>query len=581
MKPTLKACLQKTFNYIFQKNTQIIFSVFVIASAGLLIYSNTFGVPFLFDDMTQIVLNPKIQSLQWPWQFLFNNRRPVLYASLAFNFHQCGHNVLGFHIFNISVHILTAISLFVLIYKTCRLEKIGENVRKDAALLAFGASLLWTCHPLHTQAVTYIIQRAESLMALFFILTLYFSVNYLTSRKILWLTAAGLTALLCGLTKEVALALPVVVLLYDRAFISNSFGKALKDNRWLYLTLSFTWAVMFYLYFTTRPEEIITAGFSLKGITPLQYAINQPRVILHYLQLALWPDPLIFDYQWPLIKNIQILLPSIIIIASFLIILSATYPHYPALSFLGLSFFVILSPSSSFIPLKDLIYEYRMYLALCCLTIIFVYLLKITADHFINPKSRKVFFTITVCILALLLGGVSYQRNKVYHSEEKLWRDVLSKEPDNVRIWNDLGSYLFSKGRNNEATECFFKSFALNPESAEIASNLAMALGAERKFEQAIFYAQRAIDLSPDFAVGYNNLGVLYSQMGRYQESIAYYEKTLMLGFVKPTVLKNLGIALANSGHPKEALNVLKDAQRLDPSSEDIRAAIKMISRKL
>lgn len=559
----------------------LILGLNVVCFAALLVYRNTFHVPFLFDDMTQIVLNPKIQSLHWPWQFLFNNRRPVLYASLAFNVHQSGLNTFGFHVFNLSVHILTALSLFLLTVKTCRLPSMGENVRRDAVLLAFGASLLWVCHPLQTQAVTYIIQRAESLMALFFMITLSFSAQYFTTRKIRWLVSAGISALFCGLTKEVALALPVVVLLYDRAFISPSFGKAFKDHRWLYLSLSVTWAVMIFLYLTTRPEETLTAGFGMQGITPLEYAINQPRVVLRYLQLAIWPNPLIFDYQWPAVKDISILAPSLIIIGTALIILTCLYRRHPEISFLGLSFFVILAPSSSFIPLKDLIYEYRMYLPLSCLTIIFSGAIKMMIDRYVNPKSRNVFFVILVGILALMLGGVTYQRNKIYQSEEKLWKDVLSKQPDNVRIWNDLGSDLFAKGRDKEATECFLKSLTLNPNSAEVASNLAMALAGQKKFNDALFYAQKAVELSPEFAVGYHNWGVVYSQMGQYQRAIDCYQKALTLGFVKPAVLKNLAIAFTNTGRLQEAVNLLKEAQRLDPQSQEIRAALKMVLKNL
>ncbi len=555
--------------------------IFILSVAGILIYRNSLHVPFIFDDMTQIVFNPTIQSLHWPWQFLVNNRRPLLYATLAFNFQHCGFNTLGFHVFNVSVHVLAAISLFLLINKTCRLPQMGESIRREAYLLAFGASLLWVCHPIQTQAVTYIIQRAESLMSLFFLLTLYFCVQYFTSRRIMWLVLSGLSALFCSLTKEVALALPFVVLLYDRAFISISFRQALRENRWLYLSLSFTLLIMFFLYFTTHPQEKQTAGFAIKDISALGYALNQPRVILHYLQLVFWPHPLIFDYAWPLERNFFVLLPSVYLIVTWIIVLTASFCRYPRISFLGLTFFIILAPSSSFIPLKDLIYEYRMYLPLSCLTIFFTCLLKSFIDRCINFKSRNAFFIVTIGIFSLILGGISYQRNKIYQSEERLWRDVLVKQPENVRIWNDLGSYLFKKGANKEAAECFLKSLSLNPRSAEVSSNLSMALASERKFDAALYYGQNSIKISPDFSVGYYNLGVIYMQMGRYEKAIDYFEKTLTLGLVKPTVLKSLAVALLNTGRGHEAVNLLNEALRLDPDSKEINSLLKFAIQKL
>lgn len=577
MNTALKSCLQKIRNCMFAPNTKIVASFLLLASTCFLIYRDTFNVPFLFDDITSIVLNPNVQSLQWPWDFLFNNRRPVLYASLALNVHQSGNDPFGFHVFNLFTHIFAALSLFALIYKTCRLQTMGKTTRQNATLLAFSASLLWACHPLQTQAVTYIIQRAESLMALFFILSVYFSSLYLTSKKPLWLILAGITALLSGLTKEVALALPIVILLYDRTFISRSFKKALIENRRLYQTLSFLWVIMLYLYFTTHPEKIQTAGFGLKAVPVLDYAINQPQVILHYLRLVFWPDPLVFDYQWPLSKDLSLLFPSIVLVLSWGTVLIFAYQQYPVLSFLGLSFFVILSPSSSFIPIKDLIYEYRMYLPLSCLSVLFVSCLKTAFDHLLGLKKGKIFLIAVTGILAFVLSSISYTRNQVYLSEEKLWRDILSKQPKNVRVWNNLGSYLLAKGNEKQAIECFLKSYLLNPQSAEISSNLAIALMTQHRFKEAHFYAQKAIELEPDFAIGHHNLGILCSQMGRYQQAIAHYQKALELGLFKPSVLKNLGIALANTGKKQAAINVLKEAHRLDPSAKDIDQALKNV----
>jgi tetratricopeptide (TPR) repeat protein len=547
MNARLKVRLQKIFDYYLVDHTAVILCLFVLALTGAIVYRNSFGVPFLFDDLTQIVFNPAIQTLEWPWRFLENNRRPLLYTTLAFDFHQYGLKTFGYHIFNVRVHILAAMSLFLLILKTCRLPRINENVRRDAPLLALGAALIWLCHPLQTQAVTYIIQRAESLMSLFFIVALYCAANYLTSRKVEWLTAAGLASLMCGLTKEVALALPLVVLLYDRAFIALSFREAIKNNRWLYLSLSFTWAVMLFLFLTTPLEKIPTAGFAIKDVTSWDYALNEPGVILHYLRLAMWPDPLIFDYQWPLIKDLAKLLPSLGIIMAGLTGLLAISRRYPTFGFLGLCFFVILSPSSSFIPLKDLICEYRMYLALGCWAVMVTLLIKGLIDRFANHKTRQTFFIIAIGTLALILGGVTNQRNIVYRTEESLWQDVLKKQPGNARIWSNLGSYLFAKNRYKEAENCFLKALSLNPASAEISANVATVLMEQNKLTQAIPYAQHAVELSPDFAIGYYTLGVLYSRLGRYEEAIAYFEKTIQCGFKNQVVLENLEIALRKS----------------------------------
>lgn len=580
MSSEFKTRVKNLFNFIFLEHFSVIVCLFALALAGALAYRNAFGAPFIFDDLTQILQNPKIQNFDWPWTFLANNRRPILYASLALNFHTSGFNAFAFHEFNIRVHILAAMMLFFLVRKTLLLPAMKEGLRQNADLLAFASSLLWLLHPIHTQAVTYIIQRAESLMGLFFISALFFSSQYLTSRKLFWLIIAGVASLFAGLTKEVALVLPLMVLFYDRTFISATFREAFRNNCWLYGALSVTWAVMVFLYLTTAPEERLTAGFGMQGMTPFLYAVNQPAVILRYIALAFWPDNLIFDYQWQAVTQWQFLWPSLVVVFSWVLVLIVVYcwnKDTRGVSFLLLSFFIILLPSSSVIPLKDIIFEYRLYLSLSCLSIVFVVALFSFSERYVRLRNRKPFFIIIVMLLAIILGGITYQRNKVYANEEVLWHDVISKQPFNDRAFNNLGEYLMRNGRAEEAKGYFLKAAALNTDYPDVYVNLATVVGKEGDPQKAVEYAQKAIALDPDFAVGHNNLGSALSQLGRYAEAIPHYEKTLELGFVKEGVFQNLALALINTGQKQKAVEVLEKALAIYPDSKETKALYQQI----
>ncbi len=577
----VKLRIQRIFSFIFLENFNVILCLLVLAAAGTLAYRNVFGSAFIFDDLTQILQNPNIQFWHWPWAFIQNNRRPLLYLTLAFNFHFDGFNSAGYHVFNVRVHILAAMMFFLLVRKTLLLSSSNEAFKKDASLLALASAMLWLLHPIHTQAVTYIIQRAESLMGLLFLTALYCSSQYLTSRRAFWLISAGISAILCGLTKEVALVLPIMVLFYDRTFISKNFLSALKGNRLLYGSLSLMWFVMIFLYLTTKPEEKLTAGFGMQGMTPLLYAINQPAVILHYVRLSFWPDPLVFDYQWPAENHLCFLLPSIIIFVTWVMVLWVAYRWFRILSFLGLSFFILLLPSSSIIPLKDLIFEYRLYLSLASVAVLSVLFLRILAEKCVHQKSRKAFFIVCVSLLSLILGGLTFVRNKTYLTEENVWLDVIRKQPTNARAYNNLGEYLLRQGRDAQAKNCFLKSISLDQKYADVFANMATVLGKEGKAQEAIQYASDAVAIDPDFAVGYNNLGSALSQVGRYHEAVSNFEKALALGFVREGVLINLAVALNNSGDSKNAVKVLKDALRLYPSSSEIPALLDEIFGKI
>ncbi len=575
-----KLFIQKLNDFLIQ-NFSVIFSLFILALSGTLAYRNAFGASFIFDDLTQILQNPHIQSCHWPWTFIQNNRRPLLYATLAFNFHFDGFNPVGYHVFNIRVHILASMILFLIVQKTFLLPTVSGWLKKDAWILALASALIWLLHPVHTQAVTYTIQRAESLMGMLFLASLYFSIQYLTSRQGYWLISAGIAAVLCGLTKEVALVLPVIVLFYDLTFFPETFFVAIKRNWLLYATLSFMWLVMIFLYLTTRPEEKLTAGFGMQGMTPLLYAANQPSVILHYLHLAFWPDNLVFDYQWPPVTQLRMLLPSMTIVATWILVLWTLYRRFRVLSFLCLSFFILLLPSSSIIPLKDLIFEYRLYLSLACTAILGVLGLKYFLERFVHPKSRQAFFVVCVAFICLILGGLTYQRNKTYLTQENVWLDVIKKQPGNARAYNNLGEYWLRIGRNASAKRCFLKSISLDQKYADVFANMATVLGKEGKAKEAIDYARQAVILEPDFAVGYNNLGSALSQAGRYKEAVYYFEKTLSLGFVREGVFINLAVALNNSGDQQKAIEVLREALKLYPASLEIPSLIKEILGKL
>lgn len=570
----LKTRLKELARFIFVENFNVIGCFFIITLAGVLAYRNAFGTPFIFDDITQILENTKIQSLQWPWAFIENNRRPLLYASLALNFHSGAFNPFTYHVFNLRVHILAGIMLFFLVRKTLLLPVIKSGLRDNANLLALASAVLWLLHPVHTQAVTYIIQRAESLMGLFFLSAMYCSSQYLTSKRSFWLVAAGISALLAGLTKEVTLVLPLMVLFYDRTFISKDFRTAWKDHRPLYTALSFTLAVMIYLYLTTKPEERLTAGFGMQGMSPLVYLINQPAVILHYAGLTLWPHDLVFDYEWPPVTQLHVLLPSIVVLLSWVIVLAVAYRRYRGFSFLLLSFLVLLLPSSSVIPLKDLIFEYRLYLSLSCWAVASVLVLHFLTERFVNQRNRKAFFVVFVAAIALILGGLTYQRNKIYADEETVWHDVIRKQPFNARAFNNLGEYLMRHGRDEEAKPYFLQALALNTSYPDVYVNLATVVGKEGHPEEAIEYAKQALALDPHFPVAENNWGSALSQMGRYSEAIPHFEKALELGFVKAGVLQNLGVAYANSGQPFKAVTALKKALDLSPGSKEIQSLL-------
>ncbi|HZP59876.1 MAG TPA: hypothetical protein VFB27_06085, partial [Opitutaceae bacterium] len=150
----------------------------LLVLAGLATYLNSFAGPFIFDDELWITKNPSIRqlwpigSVLWPPSGAIYCGRPVLNLSLAVNYAWGGTGVGGYHAFNLAVHLVAGLALFGIVHRTLLLSR-NEIWRAQAARLAFFAALLWLVHPLQTESVTYVIQRAEALMGMFYLLTLY------------------------------------------------------------------------------------------------------------------------------------------------------------------------------------------------------------------------------------------------------------------------------------------------------------------------------------------------------------------------------------------------------------------------
>ncbi len=303
----------------------------VIILAGLAAYANSLSDAFVFDDIDQIVSNPAIRQLWPPWKFFVPLNRPIPNLTLAVNCALSGgvQDVASYHAFNIVVHILAALTLFGLVRLTLNLPALRARFEGAATALALATALIWEVHPLQTEAVTYIIQRQESLAGLFCLLALYCVARGALSERPRpfdsaqgaprlcsgrWYIAAFAACVLGMLSKQTAATAPLAVFLYDWIFLSGSFLDTLR-RRWpVYLALAATWLLLIPSFAPQANAQHASAGFQVGGITWFSYAVTQLGVILHYLRLSFWPAGLCLDYNWPLAKGAAAILPGAVVV---------------------------------------------------------------------------------------------------------------------------------------------------------------------------------------------------------------------------------------------------------------------------
>jgi len=330
---------------------------------------------FVFDDVGAIDENPSIRSL-WPiWPVLFSSTfasvagRPLLNLSLAIDHALWGNRVWGFHLTNVLFHTLAALLLFAVIRRTLLLPALRDHFGSSATSLALIATLIWTVHPLQTESVTYIVQRSEAMVGFFYLLSLYCLIRADGAvRPAIWYGAGVISCLLGMATKEVMVSAPLVLLLYDRIFLSISFRQTLRQRWPFHLATAATWAVLGALMLTSGRREG-SAGFGL-GMGAREYAATQFGIITHYLRLCFWPRPLVLDYGVDTVHQASQIVPYAIFIVLLIGVTIWALARKPELGFLGFCFFAILAPTSSFVPLAGQVAaEHRMYLPLACVVI--------------------------------------------------------------------------------------------------------------------------------------------------------------------------------------------------------------------
>jgi len=536
----------------------------LIILAAFAAYHNSFSGPFVFDDIPAIVDNPSIRHL-WPITRVMvpplstagANGRPMVNLSLAVNYAWGGTSVVGYHVVNLLLHVAVALVLFGLVLRTLRLPSLGGWFEGKARPIALATTLLWTVHPLLTDSVTAVIQRNELIVGFFYLVTLYGVVrSYDSARKSFWYTCAIAACLLGMASKEVMATAPVMVLLYDRAFLSGSFKKSLMQRRPLYLGLSATWLLLVFLI-SLASDRNDTVGFG-HGVAWWVYALTQCQAIVRYLGLALWPQALVFDYGKEVVRDFATVWPQAAIL---LVLLGATVYatiRRPKLGFAGCWFFGILAPSSSIVPLTtQTMAEHRMYLPLISVVVL------ATVGLFAKA-GKNAGLAIVVCVAALL-GWKTVRRNEVYRSAVSLWSDTTSKRPGNVRAHNHLGNALDSAGRRSEALESYDKALQLQPDYAMACYNKAECLLKLGQTSAAIELFDRALRISPGYFKALRGKGDALVQAGRGDAAIPLYQEALKLQPDDSEAARSLGIALLGAGRVPDAIERFEAILRVDP----------------
>lgn len=537
----------------------------------LLAYGNTFSGEIVLDDEMSVVENFSIRRLSDLGTVLSPpadstvGGRPIANLSFAFNYAIGGLQVHSYHLGNLILHGLAALLLFGVVRRTLMgrpevLQTLRLRTSDDAAVLAGAVAAMWAVHPVLTSAVTYIAQRTEVLMGTFYLLTLYAFVRGIPERAARWRWFSVAACALGMASKEVMVTAPCVVLLYDRVFVSGSFAAAWRARRGYYLALGATWLLLGYLMTTGLNQRGV--GFGI-GVSAWRYALTECNVLLRYLQLALWPQPLVFDYGPSFVSGFAAALPSILGLIVLLGGVGLAVVRRPMIGFLALGFFLVLAPTSSVVPVATQpMAESRLYVPLA-----FAVTLGGVGFAWVLGRWRRGGLAVMVIGLALQ----AHARNTVLVDPARLWPDTLAKVPDNARAHVNYGAWLFARGRTVEAMAHERRGLELDPKMPRAYVNLAAALASTGDHAAALAYAQQALKLASGMSDINYQIGNALIHLGRPAESIPHYEAEIRIRPDYANAYLNLGSAYYLLGRPADAIRYLETALRLDPQAANVR----------
>ncbi len=514
------------------------FQLLVTGSVGLLAYANSFHSPFVFDDLRNIVDNPALRNLGSLWPPLSMRWFAVL--TFAVNHRLGGLDPFGYHVLNFAVHLASALlvhRLAHLLLRTPFLAPAPESRREGldhGDFIPFVSALIFVAHPIQTQAVTYVVQRYASLATMLYLLSLVLFLEWRLGRELAPAPRGGeersaraaaggggrgrvayagslLAAALAMKTKEIAFTLPLVVALCEALlFRGRAFARALRVLPLLATVLVIPVNLYLVARVANRPYDLDRASRFLTAMPRADYLLTQFRVVVTYVRLLFFPVGQNLDHDYPVYHTF--FTPPVYLSFAFLLATVAAGvwlaraaargsrgPASPEgrersrtfglISFGIFWFFVTLSVESSFIPLKEVIAEYRLYLPSVGASVALGALLLFVARRIAAAAGAGVARRLAVPVLVTLAVGslatATFLRNHVWRDTLRLAEDTAGKSPNSSRARNNLGRAYHLQGWIDRALVEYETALRLNPYYDIPHCNLALAYRQKGMYDKA------------------------------------------------------------------------------------------------
>ncbi len=552
--------------------------------------------PFVFDDLPNIAGNPHIQISRLDWQSLrraaFESpipTRPVSNISFALNYYFTKLDPNNFRLINVLIHLGNGLLLLLFLKATLQTPALRDRNRSLSRFMPFMATTIWVVNPIHTQSISYIIQRMTSMATLFYLLAFLLYIYARLSKEQRWrwlLFGSSLLAFLVALgTKENTITLPFFIFLYEWYFFRDLDWGWLKRNLWWPLIILFFWMGMAFIYLDFNPIVKSLSVYQSVDLTLLQRLMTQSRIVIFYVFLFLFPHPsrLNLDHHFPVslspLDPPTTLLAMLAIVALFATAVICTR-RQRFLSFCILWFMGNLLIESS-VPGLDMVFEHRTYLPsvlISMLVVMFLY-------HAVTIAwIRRVVF-----VLFVVTGTFwTHERNMIWADKITLWEDIAKKSPGKVRPNINLGIAYSQIGQFEKGIRYLQQAVKLKPDYVHPRINLAISYYANGDYRKAEKHARAILPMKPidrnslDLLVKAQNIvGKSLAQQGELDKAMDHFYQGLQLNPDDAETNFNLSLTLASEGQLEKAARYCSEALRLQPDYRGARQHLQEVRRQI
>jgi tetratricopeptide (TPR) repeat protein len=544
----------------------LIIGSFVALCAVFTVYGPGLNGPFLLDDDYLPYTLPGFSNL--PVTAWIKGNRPLLMVSYWLNFQMSGANTSSYHFFNVALHLLNGVWIYLAVRKILEWAGTVKWTRELTAAFAAGLFLL---HPLQTESVTYIASRSETL-SVFFFLAAFVTFLYALPSACLARTAGVLVLFGAAvLSKEHTVVLPLLLLLTDYYWNPGFSFAGVRRNAKLYITITVLGAAGG-LFILRVLRSATTAGFHVAGISWYQYFFTECRVIWKYILLYVFPFGQNLD---PDVAISRSLLDhgAVFGMLGLLGVSVAAWLYrrqFPVASYGWFVFLLLLAPTSSFVPIADPYAERRLYLP-------FIGLLLITAEFLRRWKASRSVVIGVLCAVLVFEACLTYNRNELYSSAIPIWQETASKSPNKRRPNYQYAFALFAAGRCPEAVKEFAHTASIESPSYDLLLDWGLAASCAGDRELALIKLRGAAALAPNANV-LSTLGLEYLKQGKYAEALDTLNSAIRIDSRLAIAYLYRGKVYELQGDTAAALKDYQRAVELDPTNPEATAALQQVA---